>query len=111
MTEAELKEFLDANKADIQQAVRQKMIDRLLSTHQWEITGQITAIVNEFITNEIAPEVKKFLADNKGPILEAACAGASEIGDNLAKALVAGVAKNLDPESYKFRGVMKALFE
>ena len=111
MTEAELKEFLDANKADIQQAVKAKMIDRLLSTHQWEISGQITAIVNEFVTNEIAPEVKKFLADQKGPILEAACAGAAEIGNALSKALITHTAKNLDGESYKFRNVMKALFD
>jgi Na+-transporting NADH:ubiquinone oxidoreductase subunit NqrD len=111
MTEAELKEFLDANKADIQQAVKAKMIDRLLATHQWEISSQITAIVNEFITNEIAPEVKKFLAEQKGPIIEAACAGASEIGNALARAMIAHTAKNLDSESYKFRGVMKALFE
>jgi len=111
MTEAELKEFLDANKADIQQAVKAKMIDRLLSTHQWEISGQITKIVQDFVSEEIAPEVKKFLADQKGPIIAAACAGAAEIGDTLAKAMIAHTAKNLDAESYKFRGVMKALFE
>lgn len=37
MTEAELKEFLEANKADIQQAVKQRMIDSLLTQHRWTI--------------------------------------------------------------------------
>jgi hypothetical protein len=111
MTADELQTFLDDNKAEIQQAVKAKMIDRLLATHQWEITTQVSTIVNEFVTAEVAPEVRKFLADNKGPIIEAACAGAANIGDALAKALIANTAKNLDADSYKFRAVMKALFD
>jgi hypothetical protein len=111
MTEAELKEFLDANKADIQEAVRQRMIDGLLTQHRWTISEEITKIVSEFVAVEIVPEVKKFLTEQKGPIIEAACAGAAEVGNQLSQALIAGVAKNLDPNGYKLRGVMKALFD
>jgi hypothetical protein len=111
MTEAELKEFLDANKADIQQAVKAKMIDGLLTQHRWTISEEISKIVSEFVAVEIVPEVKKFLTEQKGPIIEAACVGAAEVGNQLSQALIAGVAKNLDPNGYKLRGVMKALFD
>ena len=110
MTEADLKEFLEENKAEIQSTIKARVIDRILEQHRWDITGQIAKVVDEFVSTEIVPEVKKHLADNKGPILEAAIAGASTIGDTLAKALVEQAAKRLDANSYQFRDITKALF-
>lgn len=111
MTEDDLKEFLEENKETIKNAVRAKMIESLLANHRWEITGVISKVVEEFVSTEIVPEVKKYLADNKGPILQAAVAGAAEIGDTLAKAIAKRTAERLDPDSYQFRNVMKALFD
>jgi hypothetical protein len=111
VTEDDLKEFLDQNKADIQQAVKAKMIEGLITQHRWEISGEIAKIVQDFVTAEIVPEVKNYLAENKGPILQAAIAGAAEIGDTLAKAIVERTAKKLKADGYEFRSVLKALFE
>lgn len=111
MTEDDLKEFLDANKTEIQRAVKEKMITGLLEQNRWEISGEIAKIVQEFVAAEIVPEVKKYLADNKGPILEAAIAGAAQIGDTLSKAIVERTVKKLKADSYEFRAVLKALFE
>lgn len=111
MTPDDLKEFLAANDAEIKSAVKAKMIERLLSSHQWEITTEISAVVKTFVSEEIVPEVKKHLMDQKGPILEAALVGASEIGANLAKAIAERSAKNLTSDSYQFRQVMEALFK
>jgi hypothetical protein len=111
MTEEDLKEFLDANKTEIQQAVKAKMIAGLIEQNRWEISGEIAKVVQEFVSSEIVPEVKKYLADNKGPLIAAAIKGASEIGDSLAKAIVERTAKKLKGDSYEFRAVMKSLFE
>lgn len=111
MTEDDLKEFLSANKADIQARVKERMIESLLTQNRWEISGQIAKTVEEFVTAEIVPEVKKYLSDQKGPILEAAIAGAAEIGDTLAKAIVTRTAKRLTPDGYEFRQVLEALFK
>lgn len=111
MTEDDLKEFLESNKADIQSAVKAKVIEGLLAQHRWEISGQIAEVVKEFTATEIIPEVKKYLADQKGPILEAACSGAAEIGDQIAKSMATFAAKNIGGDTYKFRNVMKALFD
>lgn len=111
MTEDDLKDFLEQNKADIQNHVRQKMMERLLADHQWAITAQIAKTVEEFVTAEIVPEVKKFLASNKGPILTAACAGAAEIGDTLSKAIIERTAKKLKADSYEFRNILDSLFK
>lgn len=111
MTEDDLKEFLEVNKSDIQRAVKDKMIAGLIEQNRWEISSTISKIVEEFVAAEIVPEIRKYLADNKGPILEAAIKGASEIGDTLSKAIVARTVKKLNPAGYEFRSVLKALFE
>lgn len=111
MTEAELKAFLEANKEEIQTAVKAKLIAGLIDNHRWEISAQVTKTVEDFVAAEIVPEVKKYLTEQKGPILQAALTGAAEIGDVLAKAIVTRTAKRLSPDGYEFRAVMKALFE
>lgn len=111
MTEDDLKQFLEDNKEQIQSAVRTKMIESLLANHRWEISAEISKVVEEFVAKEIVPEVKTFLADQKGPILQAAIAGASQISDTLAKAIATRTAERLDPNGYQFRQVLKALFD
>lgn len=111
MTEDDLKQFLEDNNENIKEAVRQKMIASLLEQHRWSISEQISKVVEEFVGKEIVPDIKKYLADNKGPILTAACAGAAEIGDALAKGIVERTAKKLKPDGYEFRQVMEALFK
>lgn len=111
MTPDDLKSFLEENADDIKAAVKARMIEGLLQTHRWQITDEVAAVVKEFVSSEIVPEVKKHLMDQKGPILEAALVGASEIGDSLSKAIAEHSAKNLTSDSYKFRQVMEALFK
>jgi hypothetical protein len=111
MTEDDLKEFLEENKESIKSAVRAKMIESLLANHHWEISAEISKVVEAFVADEIVPEVKKYLADNKGPIVQAALVGAAAISDTLAKAIVERTAARLAPDSYQFRAVLKALFD
>jgi ABC-type phosphate/phosphonate transport system substrate-binding protein len=112
MTEEDLKKFLDANKAEIQLQVKQRLIDGLLANHSWTMREQIGDVVAAFMRDEIMPEVKAYLVSEKSSILEAAVKGAAEIGDMLSKQLVAQAAKNLDGKSgYQFRAIAKAIFE
>ncbi len=110
MTDEELKQFLETNKSEIQSAVREKMIAGLLASHRWEISEQIGKAVNEFIAAEIVPDVRKFLQDEKGPILEAAMQSARQIGDMISKQLVTKAAENIKT-SYRFGGLMEGLFK
>lgn len=111
MSPEDLKEFLAENDKQIKAAVKTKMIESLLSNHRWEISGEIAVVVGEFVKTEIVPEVKKFLADHKGPIIEAAISGAAQIGETLSKSIVERCAKNLAADSYQFRQVMEAIFK
>lgn len=111
MTPDDLKSFLEANKADIEKAVKEKVISGLLQSYHWDITSEINQVVKDFVSTEIVPALKEHLQSQKGPLMEAALLGASTMGDTLAKAVAENAAKNLTSDSYKFRAVMKALFE
>lgn len=112
MTEEDLKQFLEANKAEVQAQVKQRLIDGLLANHQWTMRDQISEVVAEFMKTEIMPDVKAYLMSEKSAILEGAVKAASEIGDMLAKQLVAQAAKNInDKSTYQFRQVAEAIFK
>jgi hypothetical protein len=109
MTELQLKEFLEENKADIQAAVKKKAIEELLTTYRWDIGEQISKAVNEFVATEIIPAVKSELTSQQGAIAEAAIKAIAGIADELAKGFVETAAKNIGSD-YKRREIAKAIF-
>jgi hypothetical protein len=109
MNEKEIRDFLSENSESIKATVREKMIAGLLAEHRWDISDQITKIVNEFIATEIAPEVKSHLQSEKGAILEAAIKTTANLSDLIAEAMTKKAAENL--KGYRFSAVMKAIFE
>lgn len=111
MTEDDVKSFLEANREDINTQVKQRLIDGLLQQHRWEMSDQISKVVGEFMAEEVMPEVKKFLASEKGPIIEAAISAASQIGDMLTQEMVKKAAKNISEGGYRYRDVLKMLFD
>ncbi len=108
MTKEELDEFLETNRAEIAAAVKAKLIEGLLSQHRWEMSEIVAKTVNEFVTNEVVPEIKAYLEGEKGVIIEAAKESARQIGEMLTQHMVLKASKNI--ESYSFREVMKGLF-
>jgi ABC-type phosphate/phosphonate transport system substrate-binding protein len=111
MNAEDLKEFLEANKAEIQAKVRERLIDGLLANHSWTMRYTITETVSTFMKEEIVPEVKKHLTSEKSAILEAAIASTAQIGEMITKAMVERAAKNISADSYSFRDVLSGLFK
>lgn len=93
MTEDEMKEFLRDNAEAIKSAVRDKLISNIMQEYRWEIGGEVAKAVNEFVKDEIVPEVKEFLAGEKGVILMAAQEGCRQIGEVMTKNMVEAVTK------------------
>lgn len=108
MTENDMQEFLEANKAEIQAEVKRRMIEGLVQTHRWSISEEITATVNAFVQAEIVPVVKAHLEGEKGAIIEAAKVACVEISNSLAKVMVEKAAKNM--EGYRYSELIKGLF-
>jgi hypothetical protein len=109
MSEDELKQFLDENRAAIQLEVKNKMIARLVENQRWEISGALAKTVNDFVETEILPEVVKHLQSEKGAIMSAAIQAASGIGDMVALKITERAAKVVATE-WDFKKVITALF-
>ena len=107
MTEEDLKTFLEENKIDIQIAVKAATIKAITQNLEYSLPSGVREIVAKFIEEEIVPEVKAHLATQKGPIVEAACKAASEIGDKVAVLLVEKATEAMT--GYRSGEVIKAL--
>lgn len=110
MTKDELDEFLEANRADITAAVKAKLIEGLLSQHRWEMSEIVAKTVNDFVSTEVVPEIKAYLASEKGAIVEAAKEAARQIGELITKQMVVSATKNMG-NGYAFKGVMEGIFK
>lgn len=107
MTEQELTEFLEANRARIMEASRDAMIEKIKDSMKWSLPDAINHVVRDFLTNEIAPEVGKMLAEQKDGILKAAKQSASALANALAEKMTEQAVKSLD--GYRAEEVFKAL--
>jgi hypothetical protein len=107
MTEEELSKFIAGNADAIKQATRNAITERIQYSIKYALPDGTQQAINKFFAEEIAPEVTKYLAELKGPILEAAKASAAAISDELAKKMFEAAVKNMD--SYRAEEVFKAL--
>lgn len=100
MTEQELKEFMEENKLEIQQKVKTRIIEKLMSDYRWEISERMKTVVDEFVDEHVIPAVREELSAQKQSLVDAAVQSCAGIGDELAKALSKKAAENL---SYGFK--------
>ncbi len=107
MTEQELTEFMEKNKAAILDASRAAIIEKIKDSMKWSLPDTVNQTVNSFLTNEIAPEIGRMLKEQKGVILEAAKKSAVALSDKLATTMMEQVTKSLD--GYRAEEVFKAL--
>ena len=108
MTEQELTEFMTENAPQLKKAVAERMIAQLAENYRWSMPDVLNTLVKEFMDKEIVPDVKKYLADNKGPILEAVIKSCSTIGDEVSKVMLKQAMEQL--QGYRGGEVIKAIF-
>lgn len=108
MTEDELSAFLEDNKEDILRASKDAILDKITATLSYQLPSFVTDEVTKFMRDEIAPAVADHLQSEKGAIVAAVKKAASEIGDELAKQMVAKAAANMT--GYRSHDVFKSLF-
>lgn len=107
MTEAELNEFLTANRDRIMEASRDAIIEKIKDSMKWSLGDHVHSTVNAFLKDEIAPEVAKLLAEQKDGILKAAKQSAVALANTLAEKMTEQAVKSLD--GYRAEEVFKAL--
>jgi uncharacterized Fe-S cluster-containing MiaB family protein len=109
MTKDELDAFLEANRVEINGAIKAKLIEGLLTQHRWEMSAIVAETVNEFVKTEVVPEIKSYLEGEKGVIIASAKEAARQIGDLITQQMVTTAANNLS--GYNYRGIVEAIFK
>lgn len=107
MTEAELTKFLEDNKDAVLAATRAAVIEKIKDSMKWSLPDTVHTTVADFLKTEIAPDVSKMLADQKGVILEAAKKSAVALSDKLAQEMMKVVTESLT--GYRAKEVFEAL--
>lgn len=107
MTEEELEAFLAENKDFVMRGVREAILVKVGEYVKWNLPDSIGQTVKTFIEKEIAPEVAKALADQKGVLVEAAKKSAAQMSDALCKTMMEQVVKGLN--GHRAEDVFKAM--
>ena len=107
MTEQELMQFLDDNRADIAASIKEKAVEAMTSSIRYQMPAAVTEAVATFFKDEIVPEIIASLKDQKGPIISASVKAAAAIGDAVAEKMVAQAVESMT--GYRSGEVLKAL--
>lgn len=103
-------EILESNKSKVRDAVRDSLLEGVKREFQWELPQAVRKVVNDFIAEEIVPEIKAELETNKKAFVEAATEIVKGATGEIGKALQDHLAKNLS-QSWTMRKLVEALFQ
>ena len=101
---------LESNKAAVQAAVRDAMMDGIKRQFEWEIPATLKKAVDEFITEEVMPAVRAELTANKDVFVNAATEMVKLAPAEIGKAMQGHLAKNLT-NSWQVRKIIEACFQ
>jgi hypothetical protein len=99
-------EVLESNKDAVRATVRDALLAGVKRQFEWELPEAVKKTVNEFITEEVVPEVRAELSANKDAFVAAATEMAKSASVEIAKAMQTTIAKNLT-NSWTLRKVVE----
>ena len=109
-SDEQIKELLDAARPDVVAGLKQELTKSI----EWEAKNSasrvITETVNAFMVEEIVPEIKRRLTEDKEAIIATALVGAPQMAEALAASMLATMKTNLE-SSWKRGEIFKKLFD
>lgn len=91
----EIQKILTDNQDQIVADIRQELVKRVTQNFGWEFESLVKKTVQEFYVEQIAPEIVKYLAGEKGVIIESVKGGCAQIGAKLAETMIINASKAL----------------
>lgn len=107
--EAFFTSVLETNKDAVRDTVREALLAGVKRQFEWEIPAALQKAVQEFITEEIIPEIRADLMANKEEFVTAATEMVRAVPVEIGKAMQEQLAKNLT-QSWTIRKLAEACF-
>ena len=105
----DVQSLLEESRGQVVAAIVDDAKRRLPWTIGNQIAEEVQPVVKQFVADEILPELRAQLLEQKAVIVEAAAQAAVAIGESVAKTLVAQAMSNAN-DSYKRGKIMDAIF-
>ena len=102
--------ILEENKADVIEKVRQAMFEGIEKKFSWELPKVVSDAVDDFVRDEVVPEIRSRLLEDKEAIIDAATAMIRQLPAEIGKAMQEKVAENLS-SSWKLEKVVHGLLD
>lgn len=109
-TEEEIAQILEDAKDELRASLIKDMKDRLKSSVEYTLGAEVRKVVEEYVKDEIVPDLKASLIEDKPIILKAAIKSANEVGEILAVALVDDMKEKLGKD-YTRRNILNAIWK
>src|SRR5690606_31592883 len=100
---------LESNKEAVHATVREALLSGIKRQFEWEIPEAVKKAVQEFITEEIIPEIQAELTANKAVFVDAATEMVKGAPAEIGKAMQAQLAKKLT-DSWQLKKILEACF-
>lgn len=105
----DVQSMLEEGRSQVVAAIVADARQRLSWTVGSQIAEQVQPVVKQFVADEIVPELRAQLLEQKGVILEAATQAAIAIGESVAKTLVQQALSTVN-NSYTRGKILDAIF-
>lgn len=102
------KEIFESNKEQLKEKIAQTMIDGFAERIKWNLPEEVADVIDEFVKEEVLPEVKASLTSDKEAIVKAATDMVQGVPEEIGKALQEHLAKGLS-SSYNIKRILDAL--
>lgn len=105
-----LERIVKEAEADVKAEVKKRVLEGVQQDIVYQVRELISKEVKEFVDSEVLPDLKVYLTQNKGPILEAMRQGADGITAGLKEALMLTINEKMK-EPWGRQRVIEALFK
>lgn len=108
--EQQIREKVEAAKPEIVKDAVDKAVESLKHQISWQVEAKLSEMVNTIFEEDILPELKNKVTEQKPLIVQGLLDGFVDVGAEVAKALTAQATKNLS-ESWNVGKLSEALFK
>lgn len=104
-------EMLENSKEDIRKQVMEQLKKDIIGSICYNARDLLANEAKDFVSEHIAPEVKKILINNKGVFLEEIEKGIVQVGANVSRAMLEAAMQNLEVGGYRAKEIIRKIFE
>ena len=110
LTQEQIEEMLEQAGSEVRASLVEDFKSKIRAAAGMEIDSAVCKIIDQFMRDEIAPELAEALMGNKPAIIKAAIKAADEIAAEITQALVEKAKANMG-SSWERKKIIGALFE